>query len=165
VPLFGSKDDDPPCRLQVLTLDHVIEGSADISGQNLIRLIYLTDVTMRPASGSTPPAPRGSTWAIGEDMSAVIGLVPLDEKANQELYERGNPGKHELRADVYTGPYVVRGTLLAIDDDPKVITQVRSMVCLNAEIECLAPGSTLGSWSAPLILLFMNQLQGMVLAD
>src|SRR5262245_53166913 len=120
---------------------------------------------MHSASGSTPPAPRGSTWAIGEEFGSVIGLAPLDEKANQELYDRGNPGKHELRADVYTGPYVVRGTLLAIDDDPKVISQVRSVVCRDAEIECLAPGSTLGKWNAPLILLFMNHLQGLVLAD
>jgi hypothetical protein len=34
---LSGKESASACRLQVITLDHVIEGSADISGQNLIR--------------------------------------------------------------------------------------------------------------------------------
>src|SRR5436190_10198674 len=116
--LFGTKNGG--CRLQVLLLDHVIEGTADISGQNLIRFTLLTEVTARSVNASAP-APRGTTWAIGEDTGALIGFVPLDEAAHEELLSRAVNGKHELPADVYTGPYVVRGTLLAFDDDPKVL--------------------------------------------
>ena len=64
MPLFGSKRSSSH-RVQVLTLDHLIEGTAELSGQNLIRLFVLTDASMRAARGATPPAPRGTTWAIG----------------------------------------------------------------------------------------------------
>jgi hypothetical protein len=70
---FGSKSS--PHRVQVLTLDYLVEGTADLSGQNLIRIFELTDATMRAASGSTEPAPRGSTWAIGEEYGGLIATL------------------------------------------------------------------------------------------
>lgn len=162
MPLFGSKS--ATHQLRVLTLDYVVEGTADISGQNLIRLFVLTGATMRAASGSTPPAPRGSTWAIGEVQAAVIGVAPVDEAGHDALLRFVVTGKHQLQADVYTGPYRVRGTILAPDDDPKVLVNLGRLMVRDAEVECLAPGAELGVWQAPSVLLFMNQLQGLVLA-
>jgi len=59
MPLFGSKE-SAVTRVQVLTRDDVVEGMADLSGQNLIRLYSVTDATMRAVTGGAPPAPLGS---------------------------------------------------------------------------------------------------------
>jgi len=34
----------------------------------------------------------------------------------------------------------------------------------DVEVDCLAPGATLGTWKPPSALLFMSRLQGIVLA-
>jgi hypothetical protein len=161
---FGSRKDSSPLRIQVLTLDYLVEGMADFSGQNFIRFIYLTDVSMRSGCGGADPAPRGSTWSVGETMRGVIGFIGQDEEAKEKVLEWGNAGKHELPADIYTGPYRVRGTLLAPDDDPKMLANLAPTVMRDAEIECLAPGSALGSFQAPAVMLYMTELQGVVLA-
>jgi hypothetical protein len=116
-------------------------------------------VTIRSAGGST----SASAWAVGEDTSAIIGLVPLDDEAHEELLARATKGKHELPCTIYTGPYVVRGTLLGFDEDPKVLAQARALAVRDAEIESLTPGSPLGTVNVPLVLLYMNQPQGLVL--
>jgi hypothetical protein len=33
----------------------------------------------------------------------------------------------------------------------------------DAQVECLAPGSSLGTWQVPLLLVFLTQFQGVVL--
>lgn len=165
--LFGSKDKDrgsgpdPGCRLQVITLNYVVEGSADMSGQNFVRFTLLTDATIRPVDGSAPMS--ASSWALGEDTHAVIGYVPLDETSHEELLSRATKGKDEVPAAIYVGPYVVRGTILGFDDDPKVLAQAHWVPVRDATIESIAPGSTLGTWQAPLVVLTMYHLQGLAL--
>jgi hypothetical protein len=161
--LFGSGHHaDTSCRLQVITLDHVIDGTTEISGRNLTYYTLLTDATVRSANPSARPVPSGSTLAIGEDTSAIIAVVPLDDAAHEELLKRATTGKHELPVAVFTGPYVVRGTVLGFDDDPKVLVQASDLAIRDAEIESIAPGSTLGTWQAPLVLLYMHHVQGLV---
>jgi hypothetical protein len=162
MPLFGSKDDKSH-RVQVLTLDYVVEGTAEISGQNLVYFVSLEDATMRSASGAASPEPRGTRWATGESFDGVVGVAALDEAGSEAVLEYAVTGKQELPADIYTGPYRVRGTLLASDDDPKVIANVTPMALRDAQVDCLAPGSALGSWQVPAIVLYGTQMQGVVL--
>jgi hypothetical protein len=164
VPLFGSSKGSAPLRVQVLTLDYLIDGTAELSGQNLIRQFVLTDVTMSPARGATAPEPLGATWAIGEEYDGLIAVAPVDAAGHEELAAFADTGKHELRADVFTGPYRVRGTILAPDDDPAVLGNLGRLMVRDPEIECLAPGATLGTWRPPSALLFMSRLQGIVVA-
>src|SRR4051794_26572696 len=161
---FGSKKDDEPLRIQVLTLDYLVEGTAVFSGQNFIRFIHMTDVSMRATRAGVDPAPRGTTWSVGETMKGVIGFIGQDEAAQQKVLEWGNVGKHELAADIYTGPYRVRGTLLGTADDPKVLANPLPVVVRDAQIDCLASGATLASLQAPAVMLYMTELQGIVLA-
>jgi hypothetical protein len=161
MPLFGSKEPST-ARVRVLTLDYVVEGTAELSGQNLIRLYWVTDATMRPASGGAAPEPLGSTWAVGENDEALIAIAALDSGGAERLEGFGNPGRHELRADVFTGPYRVRGTIASPDDDPRVVANLGRIVMRDAEIACLAPGGD--AWAVPSVLLFMRQVQGIVLA-
>ncbi len=165
MPLFGSKGGDASHRVQVLTLDYLIDGTAELSGQNLIRLFALTDVTMRATRGATAPAPSGSTWAIGEEYGGLIAVAPVDAAGHEALERYADTGKHEVRADVFTGPYRVRGTILAPDDDPTVLANLGRLMVREPEVECLAPGATLGTWRPPSALLFMSQLQGIVAAS
>jgi hypothetical protein len=162
VPLFGSSKGSASHRVQVLTLDYLIDGTADLSGQNLIRLFTLTDVTMRAARGPAEPEPLGSTWAIGEEYDGLIAVAPVDAPGHDALVGYADAGKYELRADVFTGPYRVRGTILAPDDDPKVLGNLGRLMVRDPEVECLAPGATLGTWRPPSALLFMSRLQGIV---
>ena len=159
---FGSKSS--PQRVQVLTLDYLIDGTADLSGQNLIRIFELTDVTMRAARGDAEPAPRGSTWAIGETYDGLIAVAPVDEEGFEALAGYADTGKHEIPADVFTGPYRVRGTILAPVDEAASLANLGRLMLRDVEVDCLAPGSTLGTWRPPSALLFMSRLQGIVLA-
>jgi len=160
---FGSKQDSTH-RVQVLTLDYLVEGTAELSGQNLIRVFELTDVTMRPARGAAEPAPRGSTWAIGETYDGLIAIAPVDDDGRDALMEYADVGKHELPADVFTGPYRVRGTILAPVDDATSLANLGRLWLRDVEVECLAPGATLGTWEPSSALLFLSRLQGIVLA-
>ena len=162
MPLFGGSKGSASHRVQVLTLDYLIDGTAELSGQNLIRIFTLTDVTMRPARGSEAPEPLGATWAIGEEYGGLIAVAPVDAAGHEALERYADSGSHELRADVFTGPYRVRGTILAPDDDPAVLANLGRLMVRDPEIECLAPGSTLGAWRPPSALLFMSQFQGIV---
>jgi hypothetical protein len=162
--MFGSKG-GASHRVQVLTLDYLIDGTAELSGQNLIRIFTLTDVTMRAASGAVPPSPGGSTWAIGEEYGGLVAVAPVDAAGHEALERYADTGKHELRADVFTGSYRVRGTILAPDDDPAVLANLGRLMVRDPEIECLAPGATLGTWRPPSALLLMSRLQGIVLAS
>ena len=159
---FGSKSS--PHRVQVLTLDYLVEGTADLSGQNLIRIFELTDATMRASSGSTEPAPRGSTWAIGEEYGGLIAVAPVDDAGHEALLGYADTGKQEVQADVFTGPYRVRGTIFAPFDEPANLANLGRLMLRDVEVECLAPGATLGTWRPPSALLFMSQLQGIVVA-
>ena len=162
MPLFGSSKGSASHRVQVLTLEYLIDGTADLSGQNLIRLFTLTDVSMRAARGAAPPEPSGSTWTIGEEYGGLIAVAPVDAAGQEALERFATTGKHEVRADVFTGPYRVRGTILAPDDDPKVLANLGRLFVRDPEVDCLAPGATLGTWRPPSALLFMSQLQGIV---
>ena len=164
VPLFGGSKGSASHRVQVLTLDYLIDGTAELSGQNLIRIFTLTGVTMRAARGSAAPDPGGSTWTIGEEYDGLIAVAPLDAAGHEALEGYADTGKHELRADVFTGPYRVRGTILAPNDDPAVLANLGRLMVREPEIECLAPGATLGTWRPPSALLFMSRLQGIVAA-
>jgi len=162
VPLFGGSKGSASHRVQVLTLDYLIDGTVELSGQNLIRIFTLTDVTMRAARGSVAPEPLGATWAIGEEYGGLIAVAPVDAAGHAALERYADTGSHELRADVFTGPYRVRGTILAPDDDPAVLANLGRLMVRDPEIECLAPGATLGTWRPPSALLFMSQFQGIV---
>jgi hypothetical protein len=48
--------------------------------------------------------------------------------------------------------------------DPQMLANLAPTVMRDAEVECLAPGSALGSFGAPAVMLYMTQLQGVVLA-
>ena len=160
---FGSKKGSTH-RVQVLTLDYLVEGTAELSGQNLIRIFGLTDVTMRAARGDTDPAPRGSIWGIGEVYDGLIAVAPVDDEGREALMEYADVGKHELPADVFTGTYRVRGTIHAPVDDAVTLANLGRLWLEDVEVDCLAPGATLGTWKPPSALLFMSRLQGIVLA-
>ena len=117
---------------------------------------------MRAASGGAAPEPLGSTWAVGENDEALIAIAALDSDGAERVEAFGNPGRHALRADVFTGPYRVRGTILSPDDDPRVVGNLGRIVMRDAEIACLAPGGD--AWAVPSVLLFMRQVQGIVVA-
>lgn len=160
---FGSKKSSSH-RVQVLSLDYLLEGTVELSGQNLIRIFELTEMTMQAASGETQPEPRGSTWAIGEEYDGLIAVAPLDDEGREALMEHADVGKHELPADVFTGPYRVRGTIHAPVDEAATLANLTRLWVTDVEVECLAPGSTLGTWRPSALMLFMSRLQGIVLA-
>jgi hypothetical protein len=162
VPLFGSSKGSASHRVQVLTLDYLIDGTAELSGQNLIRVFTLSDVTIRAARGATAPEPFGSTWAIGEEYGGLIAVAPVDAAGHEALQGYADTGKREVRADVFTGSYRVRGTILAPDEDPAVLANLGRLMVRDPEVECLAPDATFGTWRPPSALLFMSQLQGIV---
>jgi hypothetical protein len=99
---------------------------------------------------------------VGENDEALIAIAALDSDGAERVEAFGNPGKHQLRADVFTGPYRVRGTIRSSDDDPRVVANLGRIVMRDAEIACLAPGG--GAWSVPSALRFMRQVQGIVVA-
>ena len=157
---FGSKSS--PHRVQVLTLDYLVEGTADLSGQNLIRIFGLTEATMRAASGSTErhrAARRGRS-----EYGGLNAVAPVDDAGHEALLGYADTGKQEVQADVFTGPYRVRGTILAPFDEPANLANLGRLMLRDVEVECLAPGATLGTWRPPSALLFMSQLQGIVVA-
>lgn len=55
-------------------------------------------------------------------------------------------------------------TILSPVDDATSLANLGRLMLRDVEVECLAPGATLETWRPPSALLFMSQLQGIVLA-
>jgi hypothetical protein len=159
-----------PWAVQLLTFDYLIDGYIDGDREHYnLTLVYLvkggavnmhlTSVRFQPTRNSALPTPPPAPWALvyGDGLVAVI---PRDEagttfvtKKNADLFKVAVP------AEVYVGPYVLRGKVLSPDKELTVFESYRRFAMQDAEISCLLPGALLTGLQAPYVLVVADHKQ------
>lgn len=155
--------------VQVLTLDYLIDGSLDserdktsfrLQGHDVSPL-PLTSARFRPTGVLSVSPPPAVPWVLiyGDQLVAII---PKDEAGLANARQLNAVFKVGVKAEVYAGPYVIRGEVLSPDGSLRVFEGYTGFPVQDAEIKCLIPGAQLGLLKAPYVLVMSRHKQALV---
>jgi len=146
--------------VQVLTLHYLIDGYLDGErDKSIFRLLDkegvdlpLASVQFQPAGNLAAPMHAVVPWTMVFGQNQVA-LIPRDAAA--VAYAVQNiPAylKQSFQAEVYAGPYVIRGKLLCSDSSVRVMPTQSIFPMLDVEVTCLLAGSKL-ALKAPYLMV------------
>ena len=161
-----------PWLVQVLTLHYLIDGYLDSErDKSILRLmdhqavdLPLASVQFQPAGNLTADMHAVIPWTLisGENQVAIL---PRDPAAiayamqNIPVYL-----KQSFQAEVYSGPYVIRGRLLCSDSTVRVLPTNPIFPMLDVEVTCLLPGSKM-ALKAPYLMVLPTHKELIVPAE
>jgi hypothetical protein len=178
--MFNLNPKKPPApkplwRLQLLTGEYLIEGcfnpdenkvgSADIfemtcenvldgGGIEAFHRLGLTNVEIQPTGVLSLPEQSYAEWGM-TDFDQVIAVIPRDEASLQAAQKAFQEYRYPLRAEIYAGPYRLRGKILSDSTIPRrspfLMNQIVPLV--EAEIDNRLPGARLSGLRADWMLL------------
>ena len=152
--------------VQVLTRDYLIEGNLDgerdkysfrLVGHD-VGTVILTSARFQPATTLAVPArpPVPQVLIHGDEL---VALIPRDEAGTTEDMKNNAPFKYPVPAEVYVGPYVIRGQVLSMDKNLRVFATYVGFVVQDAVVDCLLPGAQLTGLKAPYLLVMSRHKQ------
>ena len=167
--MFNLETPSTKWAVQVLTLDYLIDGSLDserdktsfrLQGHDVSPL-PVTSARFRPTGALSVSPPPAVPWILiyGDQLVAII---PKDEAALANACQLNAMFKVQVRAEVYAGPYVIRGQVLSPDGSLRVFEGYTGFPVEEAEIKCLIPGAQLGVLKAPYVLVMSRHKQALV---
>lgn len=180
--MFKSKPSAPqqpqtPWRMQVLTLDYLIEGNVEPTGEVSSLLmggrqyyenryhVILKPAHLQPTGGLATPALTVAQWTV-QHRNGLVAVIPRDEAGTQELLKAAQGKTFTFRAVLYAGSYVIRASLSPVGMFGKpempgaVFEQFAFIPAQDAEIECQAPGAQMRKLAAPWLVLNTEVIQG-----
>jgi hypothetical protein len=167
--MFNLETPSTQWAVQVLTLDYLIDGKLDserdktsfrLQGHDVSPL-PLTSVRFRPTGVLSVSPPPAVPWVLiyGDQLVAII---PKDEAGLANARQFNTVFKVGVKAEVYAGPYVIRGQVLSPDGSLRVFEGYTGFPVQDAEIKCLIPGAQLGLLKAPYVLVMSRHKQALV---
>ncbi len=152
--------------VQVLTLDYLIYGSMDGDRDKYIfRLIDgkvldlpLASAQFQPAGNLTAPMHAAVPWTMVYSES-LVAIIPRDAASTACAMQNNGFFKHPFQGEVYIGPYVMRGKVLASDNSVRLLPMYPGFPMQDVEINCLLPGSKLVGLTAPYIVVVSHHKQ------
>ena len=157
--------------VQVLTPDYLIDGnfdSKDVGGLSFFSMqtgsnvpvasLQLSSALLQPTGNLAMPITPVAKW-ITSFNDAFVGVIPLDEPSTAHAL-KNNKAPHPVPADVYVGPYLIRGIVMSPDKNLEILGDVLSFLVQNARITCLTSGAQMTEIRAPNMLVRTLLLQG-----
>jgi len=155
--------------IQVLTLDYLIDGYIDGDRDKYWFRVAGRDVSATPVASArfhptgnlavaTPPT---VPWVLVYG-DRLVALIPRDDASTATARQTNAAFKYAVPADVYVGPYVIRGQVLSQDMSLRVFEGYVGFPVQDAEISCLIPGAQLPDLQVPYMLVFSRQKQLLV---
>jgi hypothetical protein len=178
--MFGSGAKKPhvdqaPWSLQILTTEHLIEGSfhADkyaVGGEDIFAqsTVYDEDETnydtfdemrlmqarIQPAGNLATPVQTFPGLEL-PSFDLVVAIIPADDASLAAAKKAYKAHRHPLDAVIYAGPYLLRAKLLS--DHPDASRSPFSdnwlVPLADVVIDCQVPGARLTTFRAPWLLL------------
>ncbi|MGA2505062.1 MAG: hypothetical protein ABSG01_13305 [Anaerolineales bacterium] len=155
--------------IQVLTLDYLIDGSLDADRDKYsfrllghdVSPLPVTSARFRPTGALSVSPPPATPWVLiyGDQLVAII---PKDDAGLTNARQLNAAFKVAVPAEVYAGPYVIRGQVLSPDGSLRVFEGYTGFPVQDAEIKCLIPGAQLGVLKAPYVLVMSRHKQALV---
>jgi hypothetical protein len=118
-----------PQHVAVLTADYMAKGLDDIEysafeaandthiGDEDAHGFLLTDVLVQPIGKLNTPSRTFPNWQI-PSMQSVIVILAEDIPAQESLLDFWADFNVPFRVVIYTGPFVIEGTMFSDDEDP-----------------------------------------------
>jgi hypothetical protein len=163
-----------PWLVQILTPEYLIDGycqpeedlflSLSTSSYTDILGITLTSAYIQP-TGNLSISPFSSPKWILSFSSMCLAVIPRDESSLKAAREAFNEYQYPFHVVLYAGPFIIRGTMLSNDeDDPTPFYENFTFFpMIEADIDCLIPGSKLSRLNAPFLALNSIYLHGLEL--
>jgi len=171
--MFGKKQPArAPWSVQLLTTDYLISGhlDGDSTGATFLHvqkeklawaMLTLTDAQCEATAGLAAPPALVPEWVL-TNMAQFVALLPRDEGSLAYCAKKNNSSNHPFAAEVYVGPYVLRGTLLSTDTSLDFLADYATFVMQTVVIDSLAPGARLRGLAAPYVIVRSLLLHGIV---
>jgi hypothetical protein len=167
--MFNLETPSAQWAIQVLTLDYLIDGSLDADrDKNSFRLmghdvspVPVTSARFRAAGAYSLPQLPATPWLLiyGDQL---VALIPRDEAGLAAARMFNAAFKVAVPAEVYAGPYVIRGQVLSPDGSLRVFEGYTGFPVQDAEIKSLIPGAQLGLLKAPYVLVMSRHKQALI---
>ena len=155
-----------PWQVQILTLDYLVEGHLDSDRDGYPFRLFNHDITpiplsqarFRPTGDLKLPERPVTPWVLinGDDLVAII---PRDDASVAHAIQVNASDRIASRADVFVGPYVIRGTVHSPHEDLRIFAMRVGFIVRDAEITCLRPDAQLVGLKAPIVLVLSRHKQ------
>jgi hypothetical protein len=164
--MFGSKKPakKPLWSIRVLTRDTLIDGFIDSDSSDMILTndgtfenIQLTSAQIQTTSNLITPNHPTTPWAT-VFREAVVAVIPGDEASLTYALET-NDFEDPILAEVYAGPYLIRGLVMAEVEKLDIYTDTEMVIVKDAQIDCLLPGAKLKGLHAQVVFLTSAHIQ------
>jgi len=156
--MFGKKKAGPePFILQVLTIDHLLEGM--VPGNTYLTVgakIPLSPAKIQSTASAAVPTQELSEFVILG--GGAVAFIPRGEIEQLEQYTVWKQYKAAMPGDYFVGPYVIRGRLMGLS----VGFPDKEAPIFDAHITRPTPGSTWEGLFAPLVIVNVHWMNGYI---
>jgi hypothetical protein len=170
-----------PWALQILTTEHLIEGSfyadknkvddEDIfthstevyeEGETISDTfvnIRLLEARLQPTGNLTTPVQTFPGLEL-PTFDLVVAIIPADPASLQSAQKAYKGYRYPIEAVIYAGPYLMRGKVLSdyADGSRSPFTDTQFLPLVDVEIDCQVQGARLSAFRAPWLLLNGSQV-------
>lgn len=161
--------------IQILTADYLIDGrfdSQDVNGIPFfnapsikngdcpIPTLTLTSALLQSTGSLALPTSAIGRWTFSPQ-GACVAVIPRDE-ASSAYVLKNSRGQNPVPADVYVGPYLVRGIVMSPVKELALLASYPSFFVQHARITCLVAGTRMEELTSPNIIVSTSLLQGIV---
>ncbi len=160
-----------PWSLQILTTEHLIEGSfyADknkVDGEDIFTSLSDDEVSIRLLAARIQPSGNLVTPVLTfpglelPSFNLVVAIIPADPGSLQAAQKAYKDYRHPIDAVIYAGPYLMRGKVLSdnVDGSYSPFADTQFLPVVDVDIECQAQGAKLSPVRAPWLLLNGSQV-------
>ena len=154
----------PPAKkswaVDILTTDYLLSGTLDGDRNPLafqpfggdFQSIVLTGARMTSTGTLAVPDSLTAPWVVAYS-DAVVAIIPRDAGSLEYAMKRGSDSKFSQKAEIFVGPYLVRGLLCSPANDVRTLAAFSTgFIVQQASISSLLPGARLTGLSAPYAL-------------
>jgi hypothetical protein len=162
--MFGrsKKTPKPPNPVRLLTTEYLLDGYDDDQYSLLnystinedLDNIVLDSVQVQPLGDQQIASFTCQKW-FGYINETTVAIIPRDEEGFRLVREAWSENEYPFKAEIFAGPYIIRGTIMSDDEDGPIIdiNQYLFLLVTDVEIESQVPGSKLGQLRSPVALI------------
>jgi hypothetical protein len=152
--------------VQVLTLDYLIDGCIDEQRNRIAfhlvngdaRALRVMQARIAPTGALQAPVRSDVPYVLVYG-SRLVALIPRDQASTDYALRQNASFRIPIPAEVYAGPYLLRGQVLSPDSKLRVFSGYAAFPMQSVTVTCLAPGARMAPFGVPYLLLIGNHRQ------
>ena len=126
--------------------------------------LQMTQARFQPTGSLAVTTGTAAKWTLPYT-GTFVATIPRDEASSEHVAKHIASTRHSFQAEVYVGPYVIRGTLLCPDANLYILGSYLTFGMQTVEIDGLQLGARLKGLAAPYVIVRTAMLHGIVTAQ